>query len=908
MFFSGRYSIIILKNRKKLFIFVTTVAICFRRCAVGAQALFRGRFTMKKLFDRRIWLWAAALVLLLSSFAHATGLTEHVHQWEYSRDGEGALKATCTGEGLCPSGGPGGAVSLAVPQDPVYDGSAKEALVTNTLVTDAAVEVVYSGNTTEGKPVNVGTYTATITLGGVSASVEFTIQPRPLTADMVQLSEASAGYTGFDLTPGVVVSYKDMDLDQSDCDLAWSAAPIKELGTYTLTVTGQGNYSGTVQKTFTVEANLVVDVQWPTLAPIDYGQTLAQIILPQGFAWEDPTQVPGVNNSGYPLVFTPGDTVHFDYSAVPGWDAASGTVRRTTVVTVTPAAGVGQVTIDGWIYGETPKTPVITSETHDILNAVCLYEGNGYSGSVAPARAGTYTLTVSIPAQGNYGALTVSTEFAVQKKTVTAHLQGEASKTYDGTVTIPENHTLLVVVQGVVGADEIGCRASFAYAKADAGTTQVLAALTLEGGDADNYILEAAAISGSVGTIRRKSIEDVALTVTKVPEFRGEKKKITFTVGKVDGLTITYTASGDSVTRLGTNTLTITGTGNFTGKASVKYAAYPDADFLQKLTVDTVTSESRDELETLLNLLENANTSGIDGDVKKQWQQWEEDCRSLMDAIEEAANAAYGDDIAQVEDIYAENVALSDKLALEKAEYAMQQALREYGSNYTEDEKEAMEEELGRIQEALEVITQTQQVESMLSQLPVQVQPGDQNAAQALANAKAAFEALTEYQQAMLPQARAQLDQLAQALVDYKILQGGGSTWDPGSDRGLVFALNGHADGLEKILVGTAQLSQDDYHLTADGSTVTLQSAYLQTLQVGQHTITVVYRDGKAESSFTVQPAATEPSTSPTTPTQPQGQQQGAGLDWYWWLLPVAAAMGGAAVLLSRKKRSGPKE
>jgi hypothetical protein len=863
---------------------------------------------MKKLSDRRIWLWTAALALLLSSFAYATGLPAHIHQWEYSKNGTDTLTAVCVGDGECSYGGTGGSITLSAPMDLVYNGGAKEVEIIQSLRTDDAVEVVYSGSTTQGKPVNAGTYTATVTLGGQSISVEFTVQPRPLTADMVQLSEISAGYTGFDLTPGVVVSYNGMDLDQSDCDLAWSAAPIKELGTYTLTVTGQGNYSGTVQKTFTVEANLVADVQWPTLAPIDYGQTLAQITLPQGFAWEDPTQVPAVNNSGYTLVFTPRDIVHSDYSAVSGWDPASGTVRRTTAVTVTPTAGVGQVTIDSWVYGETPKTPVITSQTHDILNAVCLYEGNGYSDSVAPTKAGTYTLTVSIPAHGNYGELKVSAEFTIQKKTLTAYLQGEVSKIYDGTVTIPEDHTLRVVVEGVVDADEIGCRVSFAFAKADAGTTQVLAAVTLEGSDADNYVLEAAAISGDVGTIRRKSIEDVTLIVTKVPEFRGEREKITFTVGKIDGLTVTYTASGDTVTRLGTNTLTVTGTGNFTGTASVNYAAHPDTDFLQKLTADNVTSESRDDLETLLQLLENANTSGIPDGVKKQWQQWEEDCRTLMDAIEEAANAAYGDDITQVEDIYAENVALSDKLALEKAEYAMQQALREYGSNYTEDEKEAMEEELGRIQEALEVIYQTQQVEALLTQLPTQAQPGDKNAAQALANAKAAYDGLTEYQQSLLPGAKAQLDKLAQTLAGYQITQGSGSAWEPGSDRGLVFTLNGHVDGLEKILVDAVQLQESDYHLTADGSTVTLQSAYLRGLTVGQHTVTVVYRDGKAEGSFTVDSAASQPSTSPTTPTQPQGPQQGAGLDWYLWLLPVAAVMGGAAAVLSRKKRPGSKK
>ena len=106
-------------------------------------------------------------------------ISAHIHSWNYELDGADTIKATCTAEGCTDTNG--GSVTIAAPASLDYTGEAIEAVVTNNLTTGDTVEVVYTAvsgsELTEGKPVKVGTYTAKITIGGVTASVDFEITP-----------------------------------------------------------------------------------------------------------------------------------------------------------------------------------------------------------------------------------------------------------------------------------------------------------------------------------------------------------------------------------------------------------------------------------------------------------------------------------------------------------------------------------------------------------------------------------------------------------------------------------------------------------------------------------------------------------------------------------------------------------
>lgn len=77
----------------------------------------------------------------------------------------------------------------------------------------------------------------------------------------------------------------------------------------------------------------------PLIDPVEYRPegALGDIPLPAGWAWEQAQTVPAVNNQGYVAVYTPTDTDNYDYSALPGWDEQTGTVRQVVPLVVAKA-------------------------------------------------------------------------------------------------------------------------------------------------------------------------------------------------------------------------------------------------------------------------------------------------------------------------------------------------------------------------------------------------------------------------------------------------------------------------------------------------------------------------------------------------------------------------------------------
>lgn len=107
-----------------------------------------------------------------------------------------------------------------------------------------------------GSCVNVGTYTVTVTGKGVftgHATADLTIESRPLKDGDFSLSETSPTYTGSALRPEVKVSSAAAGL-KAGSDYTTSYTSNVNAGTATVTITGRGNCSGTVTKTFNIKA------------------------------------------------------------------------------------------------------------------------------------------------------------------------------------------------------------------------------------------------------------------------------------------------------------------------------------------------------------------------------------------------------------------------------------------------------------------------------------------------------------------------------------------------------------------------------------------------------------------------------------------------------------------------------
>ena len=102
-------------------------------------------------------------------------IVPHTHSFTYTAGLNGSIVATCVADGCPLENGIGGTFTISAPADLYVDGTAKEITVENNLVdTSVAVDITYS--TADGNaPKTAGTYTASATIGGATASVEFTL-------------------------------------------------------------------------------------------------------------------------------------------------------------------------------------------------------------------------------------------------------------------------------------------------------------------------------------------------------------------------------------------------------------------------------------------------------------------------------------------------------------------------------------------------------------------------------------------------------------------------------------------------------------------------------------------------------------------------------------------------------------
>ncbi len=130
----------------------------------------------------------------------------------------------------------------------VYDGTEKTPTVTIAgLEENIDFTVGYIDN------INVGTATVTITGKGNYAGIitkTFTIEAADLPYKSVNLSSKTYTYDGIAKTPTVTIDGLEEDTDFTVVEYTDNISA----GTATVTITGKGNYAGTITKTFTIEA------------------------------------------------------------------------------------------------------------------------------------------------------------------------------------------------------------------------------------------------------------------------------------------------------------------------------------------------------------------------------------------------------------------------------------------------------------------------------------------------------------------------------------------------------------------------------------------------------------------------------------------------------------------------------
>lgn len=189
-------------------------------------------------------------------------------------------------------------------------------------------------------------------------------------------------------------------------------ASVDTNGTVTALAAGSAKISCTVSGgttavcTVTVQKN-VPPYTVPVLNPVTYtpDRTLKDIALPTGWAWENPSIVPTVNNSGYPAVYTPADTGRYE------------TVKQTLTLTV--QKGTPVYTVPSGLQTAAGNT----------LASVKLPAGFAWDKpDTVLGKAGTFSHTASYnPDTANYQTVTgISVSVTVTEKSTacTSHTYG----------------------------------------------------------------------------------------------------------------------------------------------------------------------------------------------------------------------------------------------------------------------------------------------------------------------------------------------------------------------------------------------------------------------------------------------------------------------------------------------------
>ena len=180
--------------------------------------------------------------------------------------------------------------------------------------------------------------------------------------------------------------------------------------------------------------------------------------------------------------------------------------------------------------------------------------------------------------------------------------------------------------------------------------------------------------------------------------------------------------------------------------------------------IDTVTSDDKADIESLIESIDALlGTDNLTDAERAALEALKEAAQALLDRIAAAKAAAERDEIIAVRDITKDNVTLDDKNALEKAEQALEEALRDFGGNYTEAERDALEAQLVAIKAALAAIANAEKVLEEIGRLPSvdEVKLSDKDEVERV---KKLLDGLTENEKAMLGSDAAKVDALLRQL------------------------------------------------------------------------------------------------------------------------------------------------
>lgn len=311
------------------------------------------------------------------------------------------------------------------------------------------------GRAVNGKPVNAGEYTVTVTVENDSykgsQTATLTVEPKPLADNMVTLpADVTYTYNKKAHTPTPTVVDGETTL-RANTDYTVAYADNVNAGTATVTVTGKGNYGGTATATFTIDKASLADMTPTWVGSGKIGTVLtAKVngVADKELVWtvitgEDESEpIPGLLSAE----ISPLDSnLTFTAKAVAAEDgnyegetkvSAPITIEKFTVagtIAVTETNGTGT---DGTIdEGDTlTAVPSLNIDMGEGAEPWYTFQWYNNGQAIAGATAATYTvatgdkiLTVTVTPNENFNGSVTSASLEVGKSVLT------------GTITVTNN-------------------------------------------------------------------------------------------------------------------------------------------------------------------------------------------------------------------------------------------------------------------------------------------------------------------------------------------------------------------------------------------------------------------------------------------------------------------------------------
>ncbi|MBQ9531864.1 MAG: InlB B-repeat-containing protein [Eubacterium sp.] len=496
-----------------------------------------------------------------SSAAAMLSTSDHDHEWSYTADGA-TITATCANTDTGHSGELSATMTIAAPTLTVYGGTGDAAaVVTNNIEGIDTPTVVYKHGTTvlDAAPTDAGTYTASITVDGKTASVEYTIAKKAATVTAVNKTKT---YGAVD--PKLEAQVEGVvGKDTINCLL--TRAEGENVGEYEITVTlGENpNYDVTANNgTFTITkkaATVTADNKSKVYSENDPALTATV----DGTVGDDTinytlSRAEGENVGKYDITVTLGDNPNYNV-----------TVANAKLTIGKKAASVTAVN-KSKTYGEDDPelTATVDGTVGDDTINYTLSRTNGDN-------VGEYNINVNLGDNPNYNVTAVKGTFTITKKAATVTAD-DLNKVYG-----EDDPELTATVEGTVGTDTINYTLS--RAKGD-NVGEYETKVTL--GNNPNY--NVTAVKGTF-TITKKAATVTANNLSKV--YSENDPELTATVeGTVGTDTINYTLSRAKGNNAGEYAITVTPGEN------------PNYDVTALNGVFTITKKSADVTVTANNL------------------------------------------------------------------------------------------------------------------------------------------------------------------------------------------------------------------------------------------------------------------------------------------------------------------